>query len=369
MSVLSLFFVVSVLNKTRGGDRLGQVRKVICSCESASTGVSRNRDFQPLQVGVMDEELDRFKRYDLRVYAATQAFVIDRRESSRCSTVMRRGHEKVIISRKDDGHYTYWSPHDDTDRGTIIDFVQRRKGLTLGEVRRELRVWIGSPFPAVLPPELASAGKDLGAVRKRYAAMPFAERHPFLENERGIPVTVLTHWRFAGTVRVDRFGAAVFPHRDPDGYLSGYEVKNTGGFTGFAAGGRKEIWLSNTRADDQRLVICESAIDALSYATLVDDARARYASTAGKTTATQQTSIRAAILAMPANSEVVAATDADDSGRTLANLIATIVQDCGRDDLTFRRDEPVGAKDYNDVLRKKRNNSLPQRRPEAPSVV
>jgi hypothetical protein len=318
-----------------------------------------------------DEEVDRLKCYDLRVFVASYGFVIDARESSRRSTVMRRGHEKIIISRKpEDGHYTYWSPHDDSDRGTIIDFVQRRKGLTLGGVRKELREWAGTPAPAVLQlPELASAAKDLDAVRRRYDAMRVAERHPFLENERGIPATVLTHWRFAGTVRIDRFGAAVFPHRDADGNLSGYEVKNTGGFNGFASGGRKQTWSSNVRADDLRLVICESAIDALSHAALFDDPQARYASTAGKTTAVQNAVIRGAILAIPANAEIVAATDADDSGRKLADLISQIVQECGRDDLTFRRDEPQGEKDFNDVLRRKRNNSRPQRGPGAPSVV
>jgi hypothetical protein len=72
---------------------------------------------------------------------------------------------------------------------------------------------------------------------------------------------------------------------------------------------------------------------------------------------------------MPANSEIVAATDADDSGRKLAELIRTIVEDSGRDDLRFRRDEPQGEKDFDDVLRKKRNNSRPQQRSQGPAVI
>lgn len=370
MNFLRLVCLVAfVLSLTQRCEGASQARNLIASCEPASAGVSQNGGSDRLQGFVMyDEELDRWKRQDLRLYAATLGFVVDRRESSRCSTVMRRDHEKLIVSRKPDGHYTYWNVHDDDDHGSIVDFVQRRKGLTLGGVRKELRQWTGAPSPAVLQlPELASAGKDLEAVRKRYAEMRVAERHPFLENERGIPAAVLTNSRFAGTIKIDRFGAAVFPHRDADGNLCGYEIKNVGGFTGFASGGRKQIWLSNTRADDLRLVLCESAIDALSHATLFDDPCARYGSTAGKTTAAQQATIRAAILAMPANSEIVAATDADESGRTLANLIAKIVEECGRDDLTFRRDEPE-EKDFNDVLRR-RNNSRPQWRPGAPSVV
>src|SRR5215469_5205292 len=126
----------------------------------------------------MDEELDRFKQLDLRQYAASIGYAISRRESSANSTVMRRNHDKIIVSRKpNDGHFTYWSPRDDADNGTIIDFVQRRRGLNLGGVRKELRAWSGTPCPA-LPhlPELGKTVKDLDAVRRRYAAMPVASR-------------------------------------------------------------------------------------------------------------------------------------------------------------------------------------------------
>jgi len=365
MTIRSLFVVISVLNDIDGAD-------LICACKPAGSGVRRKRSSEQLQGFTMyDEELDRLKCYDLRVFVASYGFVIDARESSRRSTVMRRGHEKLIITRKpEDGHYTYWSPHDDADRGTIIDFIQKRKGLTLGAVRKELREWVGGPSPSVFRfPELVSAGTDLEALRRSFDAMQIAPDHPYLEDERALPSTVLRHWRFAETIRMDRYGAAVFAHRDENGVLFGYEIKNAGGFTGFAPGGRKQIWLSNTRTDDQRLVICESAIDALSHAALFDDQHARYASIAGKMTEAQHAVLRVAILAMPGNSEIVAATDADDSGRGLAELIRTIVEECGRPDLTFRRDTPEGAKDFNDLLKSRRRIEPLLRRPEGPSVV
>jgi hypothetical protein len=340
------------------------------SCEPSRASVSRGRDFQPLQVRVMDEELDHFKRQDLRLYAASLGFVIDRRKSSRGSTVMRRGSEKIIVTRKPDGVFMWWCPHDGKG-GTVIDLAQRETGLNLGGLRRVLRDFTNTAFPAVVFTQLGSAAKDLAAVQRRCAKMPVADRHAYLE-KRGIPEATLTSERFAGTVKVDGHGAAIFPHRDAAGKLTGYEIKNEapggGSFTGFAPGGRKGVWLSNTHPDDLRLVICESAIDALSHAMLFDVPRARYGSIAGKPTAAQHAAVQAAILAMPANSEIVAATDADDSGRKLAELIRTIVNECGRDDLTFRRDEPE-EKDWNDVLKKRRRTTpLPHRLGE-PSVA
>lgn len=322
----------------------------------------------------MDEELDRFKRLPLPDYAAAIGYRVDRRESSRNSMVMRRDHDKIIISRKPDGHFTYWSPRDDDDHGTIIDFLQRRKGLSLGGVRKELRAWSGIPA-APLPslPELKTTAKDIEAVRRRYAAMPLAYRHAYLEEARGIPASVLQHSRFAGKIKADRHAAAVFPHTDADGQICGYELKNKFSdgrtFTGFASGGRKGIFLSNTDARDRRLVLTESGVDALSHAAIFGDLEVtRYGSFAGKPTAAQHSIIRAAMLAMPGGSVIVAATDNDDAGTQYGALLKEIFDGCGRADLGFRRDEPAGAKDWNEILLRKRKPPLP-RRPEEPHVA
>jgi hypothetical protein len=57
-------------------------------------------------------------------------------------------------------------------------------------------------------------------------------------------------------------------------------MKNVG-FTGFPSGSEKALWTSNASEDDRRLVICESAIDALSYHALHPDDKTRYASAGG----------------------------------------------------------------------------------------
>src|SRR6266849_10535825 len=101
-------------------------------------------------------------------------------------------------------------------------------------------------------------------------------RHPYLENERCIPAEVLELERFAGRIRMDARGNAVFPHFDAEG-LCGYEITNKG-FTGFAAGGSKGLWFSQAKPEDNRLVFCESAIDALSHAALYPAQDTRYAS-------------------------------------------------------------------------------------------
>jgi Toprim-like/Protein of unknown function (DUF3991) len=309
----------------------------------------------------MDLELESFKsRIDLRAYAAAQGYQLDRKESWRGSSVMRHPNgDKVIIKRRDNGHYLYFSVRNDEDNGSIIDFVQHRQHLSLGTVRKELRPWLGAP-PVAVPdfPALPKMAKDRMRVETEYARMQKADRHAYLESERGIPAALLESERFAGRVRIDARGNAVFPHFDTEG-LCGYEIKNAG-FTGFAAGGTKGLWFSHTRADDNRLVICEGAIDALSHATLFPDEHARYASIGGQVSPLQPELIRAAAARMLVGAEIVAAMDADANGARLADVVKDAVRLVGRDDLRFILQEPTGFKDWNDHLRARRGaSSLP----------
>ena len=80
-------------------------------------------------------ELDSFKRnIDLRQFAATFGYRIDKRESWRGSAVLRKQADKIIVKRGSNGHYVYFSVRDSRDNGTIIDFVHYRKNLGLGEI-------------------------------------------------------------------------------------------------------------------------------------------------------------------------------------------------------------------------------------------
>ena len=87
-------------------------------------------------------ELDAFKRDICLVdYAQAQGYVVDRTASSRSSVVLADpSGDKVVVARAPDGHWIFFSVRDGQDNGTIIDFVQRRAGGSLGEVRKELRV-------------------------------------------------------------------------------------------------------------------------------------------------------------------------------------------------------------------------------------
>jgi hypothetical protein len=322
---------------------------------------------------MFDAELDKFKSsIDLRAYAASQGYQLDPKESWAGSAVMRNPstNDKIVIrfgTKRAPNHWGYYSFRRDDDHGSIIDFVQHRLRLSLGAVRKELRPWIGEPpVPVPLFPPPIRTIVDRSDVEADYARMQTSLRHPYLENERALPAAVLALDRFAGRIRIDSKGNAVFPHFDANG-LSGYELKNAG-FTGFASGGTKALWLSHEFPGDNRLVFCEAAIDALSHAVLFPDNHARYASIGGNLNPTQPELIRAAAARMPVDSEIVSAMDADKDGAKLTEIVRKAVTLTGRLDLKFTVQEPFGFKDWNDQLRSK-PQSLLSYRPEVPFVA
>jgi hypothetical protein len=310
-----------------------------------------------------DGELDAFKRdIDLRQFAESLGYQIDRRESWRGSAVLRCAADKIVVKRNGNGHYVFFSLRDDDDNGTVIDFVQRRQHLSLGAVRQVLRPWIGRPASTPQFPQLPPASADRMRVEREYRRMADVQRYPYLERDRCLPAAVLSSPRFAGRMRIDARGNTVFPHFDAAG-LCGYEIKNRG-FTGFAAGGQKGLWFSHTRPDDWRLVLAESAIDAISYATLFPDSadRTRYASLGGRPSSRQMGMVQAAVFKLSAGAEVVAAFDADEAGRSLAAVTGAVIGNAraaaDRSGLGFRAHLPAKeGEDWNQVLQNSRGSN------------
>jgi len=307
-----------------------------------------------------DRELETFKRnINLVDYATNRCgYERVRRESSRSSHVLRHAatEDKIVVGREQDGHWVYFSVRDEKDNGSIVDFVQKRQNKNLGEVREELRAWAGMPRPEhghnnVEAPEPIAIERDRNKVVKALASAKDVENSSYL-NGRGVRPETLKEPRFAGTFKEDARGNVLFVHRDANG-VTGFEVKNRD-FTGFAAGGTKAIWHSKPGPADNKLVITESAIDALSYHQLHrrENERTRYVSIAGAPSPYQLDIVEKVVAHMPAGSTVVAAVDGDRAGTKVAKQLEDI--SARHPEVTFKRasPEPALGKDWNDVLQR-----------------
>lgn len=306
------------------------------------------------------EELERFKReIDLRAYAESLGYVHDKQKSWKGNFVMRRGDDKIKIILGADGHWVYQSYRDPADNGTILDFAQRRRGRNLGQVRVELRQWAGEPWnPA--PAEQQSVqpvAKDVWKVRRVWNVMAPVPPHPYLEQQRKIPVEVLLSDRFRGCVRMGRNGVAAFPHFDAEG-LCGMEFKGPDIKARFIAGGRKGLWFSNRFAGDDALLIFESALEALSYAALHSDwleDRIRYASVAGDINRYQEELIMSAILEMREDADIVVSMNADAAGAMHTAKVRALFNRLAGSDRRFIEHYPKDFNDWNDFLKATRS--------------
>lgn len=304
------------------------------------------------------QELSRMKReINLTEYAASVGYALDRKESSSNFVVMRHNNDdKIIITKGYTGQWIYFSVRNDKDKGTIIDFVQKRQSVNLGMIRRILRPWLSGGTKTI--PEtnytkiLAPSNKDQQAVICEYNKTQCITKHSNFLHKRGVPLQTITSNRFDGKIRIDKRQSIIFPHKNTNG-LCGFDIKNFG-FTGFSKGGEKGLWFSAANKSDTRLVLTESAIDALSFYTLNPDRGTRYASISGRMNRTQPDLIKKAIQRMPQGAEIIIAMDNDLSGHELAEQIETLAEQTKRADLIISKDFPqIEGQDWNNVLTNK----------------
>jgi len=290
------------------------------------------------------DELEQFKtEINLVEYAARLGYRIDKDESTKNSKSMRLNDDKIIITTDEDGHGIYFSARDTADNGSIIDFVQKRKELNLGQVRKELRAFRGftdvQDYRAYTKPK--PVDKNTAQVAYYLAQADFTDSHPYLVHERSISSDTLKDNRFSRSVKIDNRGNAIFTHYNGQG-ISGYEIKNHD-FTGFAKGGKKGVWYSSNIMRAKRIVIVESAIDALSHAELKQTSEeTAYVSIAGSMSASQLELIKKVVN----GKKVIIATDNDKSGEHYAEQIKEVNPDAVR--------ETAHGKDWNEDLKVKR---------------
>lgn len=267
-------------------------------------------------------ELDRMKtEINLTEYAAGQGYVLNEAKSSSNSIVMghKDNNDKIIVSKGHDGHWQYFNAHDVSDNGSIVDFVQNRQGITLGEVRKELRPWLNGevkrPAVGTYVPDVEVVQPDRGKVAAALEKTKVVTHSSYL-NDRGITDATINSPRFKGQLLTDDKNNIVLPHRDREG-VSGFAVKNKD-FNGFSKHGVKMVWHSNTLPTDNKLVLTESAIDAISYQQLHGDKNTRYMSIEGQYSPEQRKLLESAMNKMPKGSTVVLGFDNDAQGLKFA---------------------------------------------------
>jgi phage pi2 protein 07/5S rRNA maturation endonuclease (ribonuclease M5) len=229
----------------------------------------------------MDAELERIKsEINLTEYLAWKGFKVDKNKSTRASILMRKGSERIIVARAEDNHWIYFSVHDEQDSGSIIDFIQRRDGKNLGQVRASLRPWFGfqkrpkvDPSNYIYTKNVAKSFSDQAKVTAKYELLRELKKEndnavEYLSS-RKIGFDLLFHPKIKGSIKADFYSNCCFLHYYRKDVV-GWEMKSKE-MNGYTKYGQKSVWYSNPLKTESQLVLFESAIDALSWQEIFPD--------------------------------------------------------------------------------------------------
>lgn len=283
-------------------------------------------------------ELETFKRdISLIDFAISHGF--NTKNKSTSSATLQDGGYKIIVSRQQDKD-VFFDVHDEEKAGTIIDFCKHYLGIaSLGEIRKTLRMWMGSGTVEVNrakrmrqkePTRLQEITHNTVDKTPDFYRLKPCSDNGFLK-KRGITI-------HNDDIREDSRGNVCFPHYI-DGVISGWEVKNSS-FKGFSAGGKKGYGQVSI-GDGEGVAIAESMLDALSYAQLHPGTIGICISTGGAASDEQLASLAEHIQPEP-GLPVYIATDNDNAGKSLAERIAAVMPGAER--------ALPDLKDWNDVL-------------------
>ncbi|WP_167631046.1 toprim domain-containing protein [Mariprofundus ferrooxydans] len=286
------------------------------------------------------DELNSFKAtISLIEYAEREGYTRTLSKGRGRYAEMKSGSDTIVVRRDSGGHWEYFNRDGGPDRGSIIDFVQRRTGMSLGHVRKRLRSLTGSGFSQFSPTAQASFTNYFDRESVKYTLkhdVLIVQTHPYLTS-RGIPEAIQARYPRSIGMGKDCWHNAVFPHRD-DGGWCGAELKNRN-FTGFIKDSKRGIWLARPAAQADAIAVAETAIDALSYAALHPDLQLILVSLSG-TVSPDQVAMLALLPQLPMHT----CTDADAAGDRCAEVLATEFS-------RAERHRPPAGKDWNDTLR------------------
>ncbi|KAA5541983.1 toprim domain-containing protein [Adhaeribacter rhizoryzae] len=196
----------------------------------------------------------------------------------------------IIINPHHPGNQGYWNPEDDTDKGSLINFVKRRLGTLFPQdntrsenanVNAVLYGYLKLPEPAkqqnrqLVNPERLQNIEAHKFLNDYYKIKPLHDKDFF--RVRNISLDTLEKPEFTGRIFNVQYQDpqkpgllytnVAFPyHLANDTRIVGLEIRNTS-YKAHAEGSDRSngIWYSNMPEKLDRIVLVESALDALSY--------------------------------------------------------------------------------------------------------
>ena len=292
-------------------------------------------------------DLTTFKRdINLATFSAMYGYEVDRKKSTKTSIAMKSGNGKIIISKKG-SNWVYFSVFDETDSGTIVDFVANRSRKTIPDIGMFLSEWLGLGEIPIPTYQIENQSYDQDRVKAIFRKCKPIASNLYLES-RGLSTELLNSWRFQGRVLIDRHGNIAFPHFS-DREVCGLELKNRQRGV-LVKGSQRTFWRSNSRRSDKTLVVTEAVIDSLSYQQLFQLDDAMFLATGGGVSANQCQLLTRMLNETQHIERVLIATDNDSGGDRIAKRLLETVHKSQFNGSTSRHRPLHDGDDWNDAL-------------------
>jgi len=174
----------------------------------------------------------------------------------------------------------YWNLGNNTEHGSVIDFVKNNLSRFIQQGRNEtdsinkiLAHFAGIAYDITKYQNQSVAEQKVFNETDYVVFEPTVNQLHYLTRERNInEETIRAFLPFIRLVENNGFKNVAFPYTiaDEDNFVRGYELRNYGGFKSFSAGGDKvnASWVadfSDMKLEVSKIFFFESAIDALSF--------------------------------------------------------------------------------------------------------
>lgn len=290
-----------------------------------------------------DQELDELRaRVDCRAVLEQAGWQLDQAESTSNAAKFRDGSNIVIVTHDGRG---WFDPLNDA-RGDVIALAQHLWGGSIGHARKALRPIAGitptltPSFRKKAPPAPLDAARVWTEARR---PLPGSQGWTYLADRRRLPPATIERANTADVLREGIHGTVWSLHRDAQAAPCGWEMRGPL-YKGFAKGGDKALFWLGEPASAVRFAVAESAIDALSLATIEQWSEGTlYLSTGGGFGTLTAQALRSM---MRPGVRIVAATDRGRGGELLADRLHALAEGAGAG---FGRLRPH-AKDWNEQL-------------------
>ncbi|WP_454659122.1 DUF3991 and toprim domain-containing protein [Bosea beijingensis] len=270
-------------------------------------------------------------------------FAIDLKESTRKAVKYRRADDIIIVIHGGRGWFDALSDA----KGDVFSLVEHLDDVGFTEVLRQLSDLVGFvPSEPAWTRQARERKPDFSVSerwRKRRRPWRGSLTWRYLQDERGLPETVIRAAIQQDRLREGPHGSMWAAHVDADGLVTGWEERGPE-WRGFASGGGKVLFRLGSMGA-VRFCVTEAAIDAMSLAALEGLRRdSLYLSTGGGWAPATEAAVRA--LASHPGALLVAATDNNEQGEVFAGRVEaiTVAATCA-----YERLAP-GREDWNEEL-------------------